>query len=99
MPGQFGFELPCDGVVDEPPGAVVLGVVVVGIVVVVLGVVAVLLELAALAIAAPPPARIPAVPRARRTVRSRFVAFTSTVFLRVLDARKLAEHENRVWRI
>ena len=49
MPGQFGFALPCDGVVDEPPGVVVLGVVV-------LGVVAVPFELAAFAIAAPPPA-------------------------------------------
>jgi len=73
MPGQFGFEPPCDGVVDEPPGVVELGVVVV-----VLGVVAVPLELAAFAIAAPPPARIPALPRVRRAIRVRFMAFTSS---------------------
>jgi hypothetical protein len=72
MPGQFGFVLPCDGVVDELPGVVVLGVVV-------LGVVAVPFELAAFAIAAPPPARIPALPRVRRAVRIRFMAFTSSL--------------------
>jgi hypothetical protein len=71
MPGQFGFELPCDGVVDEPPGVVVLGVVV-------LGVVAVPFELAAFAIAAPPPARIPALPKVRRASWIRFMAFTSS---------------------
>jgi hypothetical protein len=65
MPGQFGSELLCDGVVVEPPGVVVLGVVVLGVVV---GVVAVPLELAALAIAAPPPARIPALPSVRRAI-------------------------------
>jgi hypothetical protein len=71
MPGQFGFALPCDGVVDEPSGVVVLGVVV-------LGVVAVPFELAAFAIAAPPPARIPALPSVRRAIRIRFMASTSS---------------------
>jgi hypothetical protein len=70
MPGQFGFALPCDGVVDEPPSVVVLGVV------------AVPFELAAFAIAAPPPARIPALPNVRRAIRIRFMASTSS-YLRV----------------
>jgi hypothetical protein len=70
MPGQFGFALPCDGVVDEPPGVVVLGVV------------AVPFELAAFAIAAPPPARIPALPSVRRAICIRFMASTSS-YLRV----------------
>jgi hypothetical protein len=85
MPGQFGFALPCDGVVDEPPGVVVLGVVVLGVVVlgvVVLGVVAAPFELAAFAIAAPPPARIAALPNVRRAIRIRFMEFTS-FYLRV----------------
>jgi hypothetical protein len=73
MPGQFGFVLPCDGVVDELPGVVVLGVVV-------LGVVAVPFELAAFAIAAPPPARIAALPNVRRAFRIRFMASTSSCF-------------------
>jgi hypothetical protein len=77
MPGQFGFELLCDGVVDDPPGVVVVWVVAVAVGVVVVGVVAVPLGLAAFAIAAPPPARIPALPRVRRAVRIRFIAFTS----------------------
>ncbi len=66
MPGQFGFGLLCDGVVDELPGVVLLGVVV-------LGVVEGPVELAAFAIAAPPPARIPALPRVRRAARIRFM--------------------------
>jgi hypothetical protein len=78
MPGQFGFVLPCDGVVDELPGVVVLGVVVLGVVV--LGVVAVPFELAAFAIAAPPPARIAALPNVRRAIRIRFMASTSSCF-------------------
>jgi hypothetical protein len=88
MPGQFGFALPCDGVVDEPPGVVVLGVVV-------LGVVEVPAEFAAFAIAAPPPARIPALPRVRRAARIRFMVFTSSFGS---AARKPDEHENLVWR-
>jgi hypothetical protein len=78
MPGQFGCGVPCDGVVDDPLGVVALGVVVVGVVV--LGVVAVPLELAAFAIAAPPPARIPALPTVRRAIRIRFMASTSSYF-------------------
>jgi hypothetical protein len=60
--------LPCDGVVVVP----VLGVVVDPEFVVVPE-----LELAALAIAAPPPAMIPTAPRDTRAIRSRFMAFTS----------------------
>jgi hypothetical protein len=78
MPGQFGFVLPCDGVVDELPGVVVLGVGVGVLGVVVLGVVAVPFELAAFAIAAPPPARIAALPNVRRDIRIRFMASTSS---------------------
>ena len=89
MPGQFGFALPCDGVVDEPPGVAVLGVVV-------LGVVAVPFELAAFAIAAPPPAKIPALPNVRRAIRIRFIASTSSCF--GVGERKPDEHENGVWR-
>jgi hypothetical protein len=58
-------------VVDESPGVVALGVVV-------LGVVVVPFELAAFASAAPPPARIPALPTVRTTTRIRFMTFTSS---------------------
>jgi hypothetical protein len=95
MPGQFGFALPCDGVVDEPPGVVALGAVVFGVVV--LGVVAVPFELAAFAIAAPPPARIPALPSVRRAIRIRFMA-SHLLLPSGLAARKPDEHENGVWR-
>jgi hypothetical protein len=59
----------CDGVVDDP----LFGVVVVPEFVVVPE----LVELAAFAIAAPPPTMIPIVPSVTRAIRSRFMAFTS----------------------
>lgn len=66
-----------DGVVDDPLFGVVvepeLGVVVEPEFVVVPE----LVELAAFAIAAPPPAMIPIVPSVKRAIRSRFMAFTS----------------------
>jgi hypothetical protein len=74
MPGQFGFGLLGDGVVDELPGVVVLGVVVLG------GVVAVPFELAAFAIAAPPPARIATLPNVSSAIRIRFIVSTSSCF-------------------
>jgi hypothetical protein len=58
-----------DGVVDDP----LFGVVVVPEFVVVPE----LVELAAFAIAAPPPAMTPIVPSVTRAIRSRFMAFTS----------------------
>jgi hypothetical protein len=63
--------LPCDGVV----GVVVVPVL--GVVVDPEFVVVPELELAALAIAAPPPAMIPTAPRVTRAIRSRFMPFTS----------------------
>jgi hypothetical protein len=63
--------LPCEGVV----GVVVVPVL--GVVVDPEFVVVPELELAALAIAAPPPAMIPTAPRVTRAIRSRFMAFTS----------------------
>src|SRR4051794_33627015 len=68
MFGQSPLLEPCDGVVVVPvPGVVVDPEFVV----------VPELELAALAIAAPPPAMIPTVPRVTRAIRSRFMAFTS----------------------
>jgi hypothetical protein len=48
------------------------------------------LELAALAIAAPPPAMIPTAPKVTRAIRSRFMAFTSfrrSVFVQAKTSR------------